>query len=446
MSLLNRPLKIRVLFIFIWVLIAFVFSEMALSLSYRLLFKHSFQKSEIRTQLRTLAENEPSLNKNTTRGDYKTIDRDFSKDFSTRKMTSQIEVVHPFLGYVQDPRRNPNVSEFGFPGRINPVLKRSSDRLIVGLVGGSVAMWTYFDGRERLIEQLKRVPVWKNREIIVLNLSMGGYKQPQQLMTLAYMLSLGAQFDVILNLDGFNEVALSSVENVPKKVFPLFPRDWFFRVGNVNDPSLLIKMGELGIINQKRKTWAILLESLGFDHSAVLTVFWKGADRILESSRSRKIADIQNQSARLDEISSYVFEGPFAPPANEKDLFQFLATSWAESSLQMKNICVGNGIRYFHFLQPNQYLSGSKKMNLDEQKRAIKKDYRYRKSIETGYPVLIHQGKVLRKQNVVFTDLTMIFADTDVPLYIDECCHLSPQGNEMLATKMGQVVVNETWK
>ena len=446
MSSLARPLKIRVLLISLSVLIAAFFCEMALTVSYRLLFKQSFQKSQIQTQLQDIVNEDPSFNKSSFSGEHSTVDRDFSKDVSARKMISHVEVLHPFLGYVQDPRRNEAVSEFGFPGQVNPILKRSPNRLIVGLTGGSVAMWTYFDGRKKLIEEINRVPLWKNREIIILNLAMGGYKQPQQLMSLTYLLSLGAQFDVILNLDGFNEVALSSVENVPKNVFPLFPRDWFFRVGNAHDPSVLLKLGELGLVTQKRKSWATFFDSFHLDRSVVLTIMWKAGDFVLESSRSRKIADIQNQSAHLDKISSYIFEGPFAPPTNENDLFQFLATSWAESSLQMKNICAGNGIRYFHFLQPNQYLQGSKKMTTAEEKGAVKKDYRYRKSVETGYPLLIDQGKMLRKKNVSFTDLTMIFEHTETSLYIDECCHLSPEGNGLLAEKMGQVVAAELWK
>lgn len=42
----------------------------------------------------------------------------------------------------------------------------------------------------------------------VLNLGQGGWKQPQQLLALNYFLSLGQRFDVIVNLDGFNEIAL----------------------------------------------------------------------------------------------------------------------------------------------------------------------------------------------------------------------------------------------
>ena len=44
-------------------------------------------------------------------------------------------------------------------------------------------------------------------------LSHEGYKQPQQLLVPTYFLSIGQVFDLVVNIDGFNEVALSSVNH-----------------------------------------------------------------------------------------------------------------------------------------------------------------------------------------------------------------------------------------
>ena len=40
-----------------------------------------------------------------------------------------------------------------------------------------------------------------------------GYKQPQQALVLAYFLSIGQPFDLVINIDGLNEVALSPLNN-----------------------------------------------------------------------------------------------------------------------------------------------------------------------------------------------------------------------------------------
>jgi hypothetical protein len=38
---------------------------------------------------------------------------------------------------------------------------------------------------------------------------------------------------------------------------------------------------------------------------------------------------------------------------------------------------------------------------------------------------------------VAFTDLTGVFAGTTEPLYVDNCCHLSPRGSEIMARALG---------
>ena len=48
----------------------------------------------------------------------------------------------------------------------------------------------------------------------------GGWKQPQQLLALSWILALGGELDVLINVDGFNEVALDGVENAERGVFP----------------------------------------------------------------------------------------------------------------------------------------------------------------------------------------------------------------------------------
>jgi hypothetical protein len=55
---------------------------------------------------------------------------------------------------------------------------------------------------------------------------MTGWKQPQQPLALSYFLSLGAKYDVVMNLDGFNELALPFLNNLRAGVYPFFPRLW----------------------------------------------------------------------------------------------------------------------------------------------------------------------------------------------------------------------------
>jgi hypothetical protein len=105
-----------------------------------------------------------------------------------------------------------------------------------------------------------------------------------------------------------------------------------------------------------------------------------------------------------------------------------MADIWARSSLQLHHLCRSKGIEYYHFLQPNQYVEGSKPMSDEETKIAISSNSKYGMAAKEGYPFLIDRGKWLRDNGVSFTDLTMIFLHTPKELYIDDCCHLNMVG------------------
>lgn len=168
---------------------------------------------------------------------------------SEMRFGNVVEVIHPYLGFILDPKRNSNVSDFGFPCDVNPMISRTNDQLIIGIFGGSFAGGTYGYGRENLINTLKVT----GKNIVVLNFAMGGYKQPQQLLALAYLLSLGAEFDIVINIDGFNEVALPPSENIPKNVFPIYPRGWYYRVAAASDQQTVVQIARLMGLDQKRK-------------------------------------------------------------------------------------------------------------------------------------------------------------------------------------------------
>ena len=74
-------------------------------------------------------------------------------------------------------------------------------------------MWFCQVGVERLLADLRQHEFFKARTLVPLCMAHEGYKQPQQLLVLAYFLSIGQPFDLVINIDGFNEVALSPLNN-----------------------------------------------------------------------------------------------------------------------------------------------------------------------------------------------------------------------------------------
>jgi lysophospholipase L1-like esterase len=99
----------------------------------------------------------------------------------------------------------------------------------------------------------------------------------------------------------------------------------------------------------------------------------------------------------------------------------------------MHQLCAARGIPYHHFLQPNQYVPGSKPLTLEERTRFTRDDHPYRQAVLDGYPELRKAGEELRRSGVAFHDLTDLFADEERTVYGDDCCHLNAYGNRRLA-------------
>lgn len=355
-----------------------------------------------------------------------------------------VYVPHPYLGAALNPRyRWPMpgydpITEFGFTGKGSPVHRRAPGKVIVGITGGSVACMFGAQGTEALAKELRRSPAFADKEIVFVNLAIPTHKQPQQVMALNYALALGGEFDVLVNLDGFNEVALYPADNWPKGLFPLFPRDWDRIVTAFPDPVQRRLHGEIGYLEGKRERWADWFSGSPLRFSVTANLLWRARDRVLASETRR--CEIALQHSRPTSLP-YCALGPGHRLRSEAEVFPELVGIWKRCSLQLARTCRGHGIRYFHFLQPNQYVPGSKPLSAWERKVAWEegKDS-FQPSVERGYPLLRQAGRELAAEGVCFRDLTCIFAGHKEPLYIDTCCHFNRGGNEILAAAIARVI------
>ena len=362
-----------------------------------------------------------------------------------------IEAVHPFLGFVYDPakdgpgrqahHRRP-INEFGFLDEGPLVPTRSTDRFIVGIFGGSVAYWLSALGEESLRQGLE--PLAGGRSIEFARHALGGYKQPQQLMTLAYYLALGAEYDLILNVDGFNELALS-VENVSQGVFPHFPRNWHLRVGGAMNPQTVSAIGALVALEQKRAQFAEFFSAGVGRWSVVGNLVWLTYDRKLGFDIERQRATVQSTKGKAGG-HDIVRHGPDRSFENDDALYDEVSRFWANSSLQMSKLARENGAEYLHVLQPNQYDPGSKPMAEAEQAVAVQPNGPYVERVVNGYPRLRARGRELGLRGVSFVDLTMLFSETEAPIYVDNCCHYNEEGNVLLANAVVESLLIEAKK
>ena len=384
--------------------------------------------------LRKLSDNLLSLSSASVTGHS-----DLKWRHSDLKWDDFVEALHPYFGFVADPRQNKpawKVSESGFimSGNVNPIVKRSPEKVIVGLFGGSLAAVIY----PSLKSVLEQHSTSLGKQFVVINFAAGGYKQPQQLMILNYLLALGAEFDFVINLDGFNDVALAPTENIPSHVNPFFPRKWDERTANTISPTTVRLVGLIEVTKLNRVKWAHIFHDNYLYLSPTLFLLWQTGDQRL----ARTIYDA-SQTIRTNTVKSqsYTMQGPLYPDTDEFVLYNDLSQVWKRSSFQMKALCDANGAQYYHFLQPNQYVPGSKPMTDEERRQTINKESAYGSAVVKGYPLIAKGGEELKAIGVKFTDLTSIFVDNREILYVDDCCHTNSKGSDLIAKRLYETIL-----
>ena len=347
------------------------------------------------------------------------------------------EVIHPYLGFVWDPTVMTGMNEFGFPRTSPPLGGPDTSSVAIGVFGGSFAhgIAAYSGG---IVErEVSRLPAFKGKTVRVYDFSIDGYKQPQQFLTLAYFLALGAHFDIVINVDGFNEVTIPPTELISKGVFPIYPRGWFTRVqGQGFDQESIAQLGEIALAQRWRQQWAGWFQRAPLWLSPTVNMVWLVGDASIEARRQQLNVSFALHEAGQKEEISYITTGPRIDLIRGQDPYRVLAIHWGRCSLQMHRFCRANGMLYLHFLQPNQYLPGSKPLSESEQDFAYRRDSPLIEPVERGYPQLQQEGRALRARGVWFTDLSMVFANHEETLYHDDCCHCNPQGYRIVAGRI----------
>lgn len=368
------------------------------------------------------------------------------------------EVMHPFVGFVLDPASNQEqqrrergeneITELGFYRPPGPKPTRSGDELRIGVFGGSAGFLFALAGQERLIEELTR-QLGSQKDIVVDSFALGGFKQPQQLMTLAYLMALGERFDVVVNLDGFNEVALTTTQNLPAGVHPSYPRYWPSRVAGLPDLEAQAMAWAILETRKRRQQRASRYSSPLLRFSVTANLLWRAGDVALQ----RKMVELEQQLNRHQpEGGGFEAYGPPYPAGDASDegsavrrpigaaTYRDIARLWSASSLQMHRLCQPGGVLYLHLLQPNQYVPGSKPMGAEERRQALVENHPFRTAVVEGYPYLVEAGEKLSRQGVRFHDLRFLFRNHSEPLYFDTCCHFNQRGNEILAELVADLI------
>ncbi len=327
-------------------------------------------------------------------------------------------------------------NNFGFPSAVNYPFAKTDDRqFVIGIFGGSVGAYFCRLGTTRLEERLHQSSAFVNRNPVTLCFSHEGYKQPQQLLLLNYFLSIGQTFDLVVNIDGFNEVTLGRIND---------QFGW-----DISMPSHEHLDPLINLVNQATLTPA-KVASL-----ARIVDYRQRLNTIAERSNRTRFASIELVLRRYYSLvrSRYErerlrFDGlPSNPPANSPihvtpkvrerpgaTLYEDIATNWRAASVQMQQLLAARHVPYVHVLQPNQYYS-TRTFSAAERAVAFNDGSPFKEGAARGYPLL---EKALEPGAL---NAVHLFDTAPDAVYVDNCCHYTVAGNRLLADFVAQAIL-----
>ncbi len=374
-------------------------------------------------------------------------------------------LLHPFLGYTGNPAyergligeqalsrtfpgeptpfylRNSRINAHGFPSE-HADYAANADGFHVGIFGGSVAEQLATVGGETLISELEqRLPELRGR-VRVFNGAIGGYKQPQQLIALILLTLQGVRFDAVVNLDGFNEVALSSTD-ATKRYNPLFPSRFHYLLmlslgRDASSAATIERYAEVIRTRRSASEWRGAADRWHLGGSEFVRSLVGRAVLHLESRATQREQELQEEASPPPSLAAYE---PACLRNPEDGCWELISDVWESSSLQMAAIARQIDARYVHVLQPNQYDEGSKPLSEQERQIAFAPERRWAAGVRRGYPLLRARIPGMRAHGVAVHDLTQLFAGVTADVYIDTCCHYNLRGTSALATAIADAIL-----
>jgi len=155
--------------------------------------------------------------------DFNDIKRETAKEIQINEQAHCI-LSNPLFGYY-------NICTRGILGFSKETLKAKPERTYrVLLLGGSQANINTIPLEQELDNYVRTMHGDRYDKGEVFGAAIGGGKQPMQLQAANALLGMGYEFDSIVNLNGWNEIMLTTAENKQAGIPPIYPRSHIDRL------------------------------------------------------------------------------------------------------------------------------------------------------------------------------------------------------------------------
>ena len=319
---------------------------------------------------------------------------------------------HPYFGYAE-------------PQRIRDMERIQIDHddgdYVIAILGGSVAeaFGRYISDKPQLFQPLRQsITDINDRHIKIVNLAFGGHKQPQQFFVASYFIE---NVDLTINIEGFNEINSPDFSPLYPPDFPNFSPRFYPR-----DSAAVVYGWLLGAGRFSYRALNALPRRLPFlSRSSLYFLLWQVAHQGLYSA----INGAENRYLSTVGITNLNIHEQGWMTSKERRM-----AIWHKYTRLEEEVARGSGVRSYFFLQPNQYLWGTKTLSDEERAVAIIQDVAEERLMVMK--LARDAVKVMQAEGLPMFDLTEIYREIEEPVYKDACCHLNDLGNQIMAERV----------
>ncbi|MGZ3649718.1 MAG: hypothetical protein ACXVB9_00735 [Bdellovibrionota bacterium] len=271
------------------------------------------------------------------------------------------------------------------------------DEFRVAVFGGSVALDFAINAGAYFSDRLQQeIPALRNRNVQIFPMAVLFGKQPQQFLLSSFY---GDQFDLAINIDGYNEDNADPEDPTLPLLYWTTARPLRFS----DFPFMAVRSLMLGLNKSGEQVPLLQRSSLYYLLEKTVNDYWLVA---FGASFSEPLTDA-------------------ALRANLENYHRFTKMQFA--------VLHSEGVPSLYFIQPNQYYSNSKIPSAEEAKYFFPRGHPVAVRKDSWFHA-IHAGLAdLRKSGVPAFGLEGIFSSERRTVYTDGCCHLNELGNHILA-------------
>ncbi len=356
------------------------------------------------------------------------------KDGAT-KASDASSLLHPYTAY-SNSWESAAISRFkGQPENVVRVL----------VLGGSVAAGFHGAGTEALGRRLAEDPRIQSGRVVFIPFGQPGFKQPQQLMRMAHLFAQGVVPDIVIDLSGFNEVAVGQA-NFNLGAHPAYPQ--FKKWATLAAPPA-------GDWSLRVERWTAWRDDFAARVQGLMETWPAGSEIWCELVRRRLKRELKALFRASDELAAEAIRsrvprhllGP-EWSGDELSVPPLLVEHWKESAISAHAICRAFGAVYYPVLQPAAIDEGSQPNLPDRFRRTEGVTPPWRIGVGQGYPLLREAVQGLQAIGIPAIDLTGVFVRESTPVFKD-AVHLHRQGNVLLGEAMASGMIERlppNWK